>query len=114
MRRRKLFAVAAALCGAALLAQTGAFGAPAHTSGATGVTVSASTGSSAVVNLGAAGWKVLTSATATQSGAQLSTTGFSAGGSLTVVHDGAGAPGTEVERLVQNGGAPEGVFFDYT
>src|SRR2546429_10011412 len=92
MRRRKLFAVAAALCGAALLAQTGAFGAPAHTSGATGVTVSASTGTSAVVNLGAAGWKVLTSATATQSGAQISTPGFSTGGWLTLGNDARRAP----------------------
>jgi exo-1,4-beta-D-glucosaminidase len=105
-----LFAVAAALGGAALLAQTGAFGAPAHASGATGVTVSASTGSSAVVNLGAAGWKVLTSATATQGGAQISTPGFSTGGWLTVVNDGAGAPGTEVGALLQNGACPN-VFF---
>src|SRR5256885_6203929 len=110
MRRRKLFAVAAALCGAALLAQTGAFGAPAHTSGATGVTVSASTGSSAVVNLGAAGWKVLTSATATQSGAQISTPGFSTGGWVTPAHHGAGAPGTGGNALFPKRGCPN-VFF---
>jgi exo-1,4-beta-D-glucosaminidase len=69
------------------------------------------TGSSAISNLGATnGWKVLTSATATQSGTQISTPGFATSGWLTVANDGGGAPGTEVNALLQNGGCPN-VFF---
>jgi exo-1,4-beta-D-glucosaminidase len=69
--------------------------------------VDPSTGSSAVSNLGATnGWKVLTSATATQSGATISTPGFSTSGWLTVPNDGGGAPGTEVSALLQNGTCP--------
>ena len=70
-----------------------------------------STGSSAVQNLGAAaGWKVLTSATATQTGAAISTPGFSTSGWLTVANDDGGAPGTEISALLQNGACPN-VYF---
>jgi exo-1,4-beta-D-glucosaminidase len=66
---------------------------------------------SAVTDLGAtAGWKVLTSATATQTGAQISAPGFSTSGWLTVANDGGGAPGTEISALLQNGTCPN-VFF---
>ncbi|WP_194896382.1 glycosyl hydrolase 2 galactose-binding domain-containing protein [Catenulispora pinisilvae] len=69
------------------------------------------TGSTAIQNLGAAtGWKVLTSATATQSGSQISTPGFSTSGWLTVANDGGGAPGTEINALLQNGACPN-VYF---
>ena len=69
------------------------------------------TGSTAVVNLGATnGWKVLSSATATQTGAQISTPGFSTSGWLSVANDGGGAPGTEIAALLQNGSCPN-VFF---
>jgi exo-1,4-beta-D-glucosaminidase len=72
------------------------------------------TGSTAVQNLGAtAGWKVLTSATATQSGGQISTPGFSTSGWLTVANDGGGAPGTEISALLQNGTCPN-VYFSST
>jgi exo-1,4-beta-D-glucosaminidase len=65
------------------------------------------TGSTAVQNLGAAnGWRVLTSSTATQGGAQISTPGFSTSGWLTVANDGGGAPGTEISALLQNGTCP--------
>ncbi|MEY9873569.1 exo-1,4-beta-D-glucosaminidase [Streptacidiphilus sp. MAP12-33] len=65
------------------------------------------TGSTAVSNLGATGgWKVLTSATATQGGAAISTPGFSTSGWLSVTNDGGGAPGTEVGALLQNGSCP--------
>ncbi|MDH6108748.1 exo-1,4-beta-D-glucosaminidase [Kitasatospora sp. MAP12-15] len=65
------------------------------------------TGSSAVSDLGAAtGWKVLTSATATQSGRLISTPGFSTAGWLSVADDGGGAPGTEINALLQNGSCP--------
>jgi exo-1,4-beta-D-glucosaminidase len=55
-------------------------------------------------------WKVLSSATATQGGAQISTPGFGTGGWLTVQPDDAGAPGTEINALLQNGKCPN-VFF---
>src|SRR5690242_11094068 len=112
--RRPVF-VAVAVAGiAALLAPAGAPGASARTVRPVAVLAPAaapSTGSSAVADLGATvGWKVLSSATATQGGAQISTPGFSTGGWLTVANDGAGAPGTEINALLQNGSCPN-VFF---
>jgi exo-1,4-beta-D-glucosaminidase len=70
----------------------------------------AATGSSAISDLGSGGWKVLSSATATQGGQQISTPGFSTGGWLSVSNDDAGAPGTEIGALLQNGACPN-VFF---
>src|SRR5256714_8691633 len=113
MRSRKLFAASVALGVATLAMQAGGFEGPASAGPSAAVSVSVSaapTGSSAVVNLGTAGWKVLTSATATQGGAQISTPGFSTAGWLSVVNDGADAPGTEVNALLQNGACPN-VFF---
>src|SRR6266568_383988 len=113
MRRRKLLAAVVALSAVGLLAQDSAFGAAAPTARTAAAPASGSapsTGSSAVVDLGAAGWKVLTSATATQGGAQISTPGFSTSGWLSVTNDGAGAPGTEINALLQNGACPN-VFF---
>ena len=66
----------------------------------------ASTGASDVSNLGSAGWKVLSSAVATQTGAQISTPGFDTGTWLPVSNDDAGAPGTEIEALAQNSKCP--------
>src|SRR5215470_2608456 len=64
----------------------------------------ADTGATDVANLGGAGgWKVQSSAIATQSGAQISTPGFNASTWLPVTNDDAGAPGTEIEALAQNG-----------
>jgi exo-1,4-beta-D-glucosaminidase len=60
------------------------------------------TGASDLVNLGAGGWRVASSATATQSGAAISKPGFNARSWLSVANDDAGAPGTEVEALLQN------------
>jgi exo-1,4-beta-D-glucosaminidase len=57
-------------------------------------------------NLGSAGWKVQSSAVATQTGAQISTPGFDTGTWLPVSNDDAGAPGTEIEALAQNGKCP--------
>lgn len=69
------------------------------------------TGASDVSNLGATtGWKVQSSATATQAGAQISTPGFNTSSWLSVANDDAGAPGTEIEALLQNGGCPN-IFF---
>jgi exo-1,4-beta-D-glucosaminidase len=67
----------------------------------------ASTGVSNVSNLGASGWRVASSATATESGARISTPGFDASSWLRVANDNAGAPGTEIEALLQNGKCPD-------
>src|SRR6266567_5579538 len=64
------------------------------------------TGASDITNLGAGGWKVQSSATATQTGAQISTPGFNTSSWLPVANDDAGAPGTELEALAQNGLCP--------
>jgi exo-1,4-beta-D-glucosaminidase len=64
------------------------------------------TGASNVVNLGGAGWQVASSATARQPGAVISEPGFNARSWLPVRNDDAGAPGTEVEALLQNGVCP--------
>src|SRR5690348_468664 len=122
--RGRLFITSAVALGfaAAAAMQSGASGAtPARSGGAGSVGAAAAavrhaypdppTGSTAVANLGAAnGWKVLTSATATQSGAQISTPGFATTGWLSVANDDNGAPGTEINALLQNGSCPN-VFF---
>jgi exo-1,4-beta-D-glucosaminidase len=66
----------------------------------------ADTAASDVSNLGSGGWMVASSATATQTGAQISTPGFNTGSWFKVKNDDAGAPGTEVEALAQNGQCP--------
>jgi exo-1,4-beta-D-glucosaminidase len=66
----------------------------------------AATGASDIADLGATGWAVQSSATATQSGAQISAPGFSTAGWLPVANDDAGAPGTEIEALAENGMCP--------
>ncbi len=123
-RRGRLFITTAVTLGfaAAAALQSGASGATPAQSARPGSTGPASaavrhaypdppTGSTAVANLGATGgWKVLTSATATQSGAQISTPGFSTSGWLSVANDGGGAPGTEISALLQNGTCPN-VFY---
>jgi len=83
-------------------------------------------GDSGITNLGGNGWEVQSSAVATQTGAQISTPGFSTSTWLPVTNDDAGAPGTEIEALAQNGlcpgdgalqpvnqgtGSPSSVFF---
>ena len=103
--------------------ETDAFGGPsgagtvtggggrAATAGSTTSAVTAATSSTAVTDLGAGGgWKVVSSSTATQTGAQISTPGFSTSGWLSVANDGGGAPGTEISALLQNGTCPN-VFF---
>jgi len=66
----------------------------------------ADTGASDVSDVGGAGWEVQSSAVATQTGAQISTPGFSTSTWLPVASDDAGAPGTEIEALAQNGKCP--------
>ena len=118
-RRRLLLTATALLSLAALSTLPAAAGSPPHHSAAAGTShavpaaataIAAAdppTGSTAVANLGAAnGWKVLTSATATQSGSQISRPGFATSGWLTVPNDGGGAPGTEINALLSNGSCP--------
>jgi exo-1,4-beta-D-glucosaminidase len=64
------------------------------------------TGASDVSDLGSSGWTVQSSAVATQAGAQISTPGFNTSTWLPVTNDDEGAPGTEIEALVQNGLCP--------
>jgi exo-1,4-beta-D-glucosaminidase len=66
----------------------------------------AATGATDISNLGSSGWEVQSSAVAPQTGAQISTPGFNTSGWLPVSNDDAGAPGTEIEALVQNGRCP--------
>src|SRR5258708_34097912 len=80
-------------------------GAPARTA-AVGASSPSDTGASDISNLGSAGWAVQSSAVATQSGAQISTPGFNTSTWLPVTNDDAGAPGTEIEALAQNGRGP--------
>jgi len=75
-------------------------------------TSAASTQRSALSAVGAAGWKVLSSATATQTGQAISTPGFDTGGWLSVTPDDAGAPGTEITALLQNGECPDVFYAD--
>jgi len=63
--------------------------------------------------LGLGGWRVQSSAVATQGGPVVSSPGFSPHGWLTVHADGAGAPGTEIGALLENGACPN-VFFSTT
>ena len=64
----------------------------------------------ATQTLGLNGWQVQSSASAGSDGAAVSRAGFAAKGWLKVAPDDGGAPGTEVEALVQNGRCPN-VFF---
>ncbi|MBO0818816.1 MAG: hypothetical protein J2P30_27075, partial [Actinobacteria bacterium] len=64
------------------------------------------TGASDIANLGTGGWRVASSATTTAPGSQISAPSFDASSWLPVRNDGAGAPGTEIEALLQNGRCP--------
>src|SRR6516165_2187246 len=79
--------------------------APAHHA-ATSLNAPSGTGASDISNLGTSGWTVQSSAVATQTGAQISTPGFNTSTWLPVTNDDAGAPGTEIEALAQNGQCP--------
>ncbi len=62
--------------------------------------------------LGRSGWEVDSSANATQTGAAISTPGFSTSSWLNVKPDDAGAPGTEIEALLQSGACPNVFYSD--
>ena len=121
LHRSSVFWTAAALAVASLAAASSAQVARAQAARPAGAASAAApalpaaspsdTGASDISDLGAtSGWKVRSSATATQSGAQISRPGFDTSGWLPVRNDDAGAPGTEIEALLQNGGCPD-IFF---
>ena len=60
--------------------------------------------------LGSGGWQVLSSAKTTSTGAQISSPAFSTTGWLPVQNDDGGAPGTEIEALLQNGACPNAYY----
>ncbi len=60
--------------------------------------------------VGLGGWEVLSSARTAASGSAISRSGFATTGWLRVRPDDAGAPGTEIEALLQNGACPD-VFY---
>jgi exo-1,4-beta-D-glucosaminidase len=105
--------LAATVLGVASLASVSATGAlaaptasgPGHRPAAPAA-VSADTGATGITTLGSSGWKVLSSASTTAAGAQISTPGFNTSSWLPVTNDDAGAPGTEIEALAQNGLCP--------
>ncbi len=66
--------------------------------------------SAATQTVGLQGWQVQSSASAGNDGAAVSRPGFAPTGWLKVAPDDGGAPGTEVDALVQNGRCPH-VFF---
>ncbi len=109
--RSARWTVAAVSAAALAWAMSGAQSAPAATAPLGPAPVSAATspsatGASDITNLGTGGWEVQSSAVATQTGAQISTPGFSTSTWLPVSNDDAGAPGTEIEALAQNGKCP--------
>jgi exo-1,4-beta-D-glucosaminidase len=94
-----------ALAGASAHAAASAAGAVPQLAAA-GLSSRAHTGVSDISNLGTGGWEVQSSAVATQTGARISTPGFNTSTWLPVSNDDAGAPGTEIEALAQNGRCP--------
>jgi exo-1,4-beta-D-glucosaminidase len=65
-----------------------------------------------LLTLGARGWQVQSSAVATEPGDQVSDPSFTPAGWLPVRPDDAGAPGTEINALLQNGECPNVFFSD--
>jgi exo-1,4-beta-D-glucosaminidase len=63
-----------------------------------------------ITTVGSGGWEVQSSAVVTQSGGAISTPGFPTTAFMRVTPDDAGAPGTEIEALVQNGACPNFFF----
>jgi exo-1,4-beta-D-glucosaminidase len=96
--------VGALLC---LVATSGLAGTPARMAYPTHPSPAASASGVGTFTVGLAGWEVQSSTIITQSGSAISTPGFSTAGFLNVAPDDAGAPGTEIEALVQNGSCPD-------
>ena len=107
IRSGPALAAAAVLVMASLTSAVTAYAGPSRPAAPTTALAAASSpGASDITDLGANGWSVQSSAVATQTGAQISTPGFNTSTWLPVANDDAGAPGTEVEALAQNGKCP--------
>ncbi|WP_103335903.1 glycosyl hydrolase 2 galactose-binding domain-containing protein [Amycolatopsis sp. CA-126428] len=65
-----------------------------------------------LTTIGLQGWQVLTTASVKDGGDQVSTPGYATRGWLPVKPDDAGAPGTEINALVQNGKCPDVFYSD--
>ncbi len=65
-----------------------------------------------LTTIGLQGWQVLTTASVKDGGDQVSTPGYATRGWLPVKPDDAGAPGTEINALVQNGRCPDVFYSD--
>ncbi|MFJ9779813.1 glycosyl hydrolase 2 galactose-binding domain-containing protein [Amycolatopsis sp. NPDC101161] len=65
-----------------------------------------------LTTIGAQGWQVLTTANVKDGGDKVSTPGYATPGWLPVKPDDAGAPGTEINALVQNGKCPDVFYSD--
>ncbi|MET9000778.1 beta-mannosidase [Amycolatopsis sp. NPDC004169] len=65
-----------------------------------------------LTTIGLQGWQVLTTASVKDGGEKVSTPGYATRGWLPVKPDDAGAPGTEITALVQNGKCPDVFFSD--
>ncbi|MEV4145512.1 beta-mannosidase [Amycolatopsis sp. NPDC049691] len=65
-----------------------------------------------LTTIGAQGWQVLTTANVKDGGDKVSTPGYATRGWLPVKPDDAGAPGTEINALVQNGKCPDVFYSD--
>jgi exo-1,4-beta-D-glucosaminidase len=113
-RMRVLVAATLCVAGTSLLATASASpGMAAATDNGPSVgatTLAAPTGRTGLTTLGLGGWRVQSSALATQTGSEISTPGFPTAGWLAVTPDDAGAPGTEMEAALQNGACPN-VFY---
>jgi exo-1,4-beta-D-glucosaminidase len=77
---------------------------------AVSMAIAAPAASADTSTVGLGGWQVQSSALATQRGAEISVPGFSTASWLMVQPDDAGAVGTEINALLQNGACPN-VFF---
>ena len=89
--------------GVALLVAVGVLSPPVASAGPAG----------GLVTLGARGWQVQSTALATEPGDQVSSPSYDPSGWLPVRPDDAGAPGTEINALLQNGECPN-VFYSDT
>jgi exo-1,4-beta-D-glucosaminidase len=76
------------------------------------VAASGGPGSYGTSTLGRAGWQVRSSAEVSAGGKHISTAGYSTAHWLSVQPDDAGAPGTEIEALLQNGACPHVFYSD--
>ncbi len=65
-----------------------------------------------LTTIGLQGWQVLTTASVKDGGDKVSTPGYATRGWLSVKPDDGGAPGTEINALVQNGKCPDVFFSD--